>query len=37
MVKGMEIFREYFRDYTDQYVLIGGTEAIYQLLSESYL
>jgi len=24
MVKGMEIFREYFRDYTDQYVLIGG-------------
>ena len=24
MVKGMEIFREYFQDYTDQYVLIGG-------------
>lgn len=24
MVKGIERFREYFRDYTDQYVLIGG-------------
>lgn len=25
MVKGLDIFREYFKDYTDQYVLIGGT------------
>ena len=24
MVKGLNLFREYFRDYTDQYVLIGG-------------
>ena len=24
MVKGIEIFKEYFRDYTDEYVLIGG-------------
>ena len=24
MVKGVEIFKEYFKDYTDQYVLIGG-------------
>lgn len=24
MVKGIEIFREYFSEYTDQYVLIGG-------------
>lgn len=25
MVKGLELFKEYFKDYTDQYVLIGGT------------
>ena len=24
MVKGIDIFQEYFKDYTDQYVLIGG-------------
>lgn len=24
MVKGIDIFQDYFRDYTDQYVLIGG-------------
>ena len=24
MVKGINRFKEYFRDYTDQYVLIGG-------------
>ena len=24
MVRGIERFREYFRDFTDQYVLIGG-------------
>lgn len=27
MVHGLEIFREYFKDYTEQYVLIGGTAA----------
>lgn len=25
MVKGLELFKEYFKNYTDQYVLIGGT------------
>lgn len=34
MVKGIEIFREYFRDYQDQYVLIGGTAC--DLLFEEY-
>lgn len=24
MVKGLDRFRDYFRDFTDQYVLIGG-------------
>ena len=24
MVKGLELFKEYFKDYKDQYVLIGG-------------
>ncbi|MGN0153354.1 MAG: hypothetical protein ACI4A3_02810 [Lachnospiraceae bacterium] len=24
MVKGLDMFREYFAEYTDQYVLIGG-------------
>ena len=24
MVKGIDVFRDYFRDYTDEYVLIGG-------------
>jgi hypothetical protein len=24
LVKGLEIFREHFRDYADRYVLIGG-------------
>ena len=24
MVKGIDRFKAYFRDYTDQYVLIGG-------------
>ena len=27
MVKGLEIFRVWFKDYADQYVLIGGTAA----------
>ena len=25
MVKGLEIFKEHFRSFADQYVLIGGT------------
>jgi hypothetical protein len=25
MVKGLEVFREHFRNYADRYVLIGGT------------
>lgn len=24
MVKGIERFRDYFQDFTDEYVLIGG-------------
>lgn len=24
MVKGIDFFQKYFREYTDQYVLIGG-------------
>lgn len=24
MVKGLDTFRDYFSDFTDQYVLIGG-------------
>lgn len=24
MVKGIDVFRNYFTDYVDQYVLIGG-------------
>ena len=25
MVRGLDTFREYFRDYTDNYIIIGGT------------
>ncbi len=25
MVKGLDVFRDYFRDYADKYILIGGT------------
>lgn len=25
MVKGLELFQEYFKDFTDNYILIGGT------------
>ena len=25
MVRGLDIFRDYFKDYTDKYILIGGT------------
>lgn len=25
MVKGLNVFREYFKEYENQYVLIGGT------------
>jgi len=24
MIKGLDIFKEFFRDYQEQYVLIGG-------------
>ena len=27
MVRGLAIFRSWFRDYADQYILIGGTAA----------
>lgn len=27
MVKGLDLFREWFADHRDQYVLIGGTAA----------
>ncbi|MBC2717822.1 MAG: hypothetical protein HF978_21165 [Desulfobacteraceae bacterium] len=25
MVRGLDLFRDYFKDHADQYVLIGGT------------
>ncbi|RZB30108.1 MAG: hypothetical protein SRB1_02388 [Desulfobacteraceae bacterium Eth-SRB1] len=25
MVRGLDLFRDYFKDYTDKYILIGGT------------
>ena len=25
MIKGLDAFKEYFRDFNDQYVIIGGT------------
>ena len=27
MVKGLDVFRTWFKDHSDQYVLIGGTAA----------
>lgn len=33
MVRGIDIFRQYFRDYTDNYVIIGGT-ACDELIAE---
>lgn len=27
MVRGLDVFRDWFADYSDQYVLIGGTAA----------
>lgn len=30
MVKGLDLFREYFSEYTEQYVLIGGAAWIYR-------
>lgn len=33
MVNGLEIFRTWFQDYSDQYVLIGGTAAAIALES----
>ena len=34
MVRGLDIFREFFRDFQDQYILIGGA-ACNILLSKS--
>ena len=34
MVKGLDLFRDYFIDYTDQYVLIGGTAVDIHLSDE---
>ena len=25
MVRGLDVFKEYFKDYTDNYIIIGGT------------
>jgi hypothetical protein len=25
MVRGLEIFKEYFKDYSENYIIIGGT------------
>lgn len=25
MVRGLEIFRQHFKDFTDNYIIIGGT------------
>ncbi|MFZ3161580.1 MAG: hypothetical protein WA134_15720 [Rhodoferax sp.] len=27
MVKGLDVFRAWFKDHADQYILIGGTAA----------
>ena len=29
MVKGIDIFQEYFNEYTDQYVLIGSMQCVF--------
>lgn len=31
MVKGIEVFRKYFAEFADQYVLIGGAPVIFLL------
>lgn len=38
MVRGLDIFRQYFEKYTDQYVLIGGTACTvsFEQLNESF-
>lgn len=38
MVKGLDIFRQYFEKYADQYVLIGGTACTvsFEQLNESF-
>ncbi len=35
MVKGLNLFRDYFREYTDCYVLIGGTASHLALKEEA--
>lgn len=36
MVKGLEIFRDFFRDHADQYILIGGTACDIALQTAGY-
>ncbi len=36
MVNGIEIFRDFFKDYTDHYILIGGA-ACDELLTDAGL
>ena len=36
MVPGLEKFKEYFRDYTNQYVFIGGTAGACRNWSAGY-
>ena len=31
MVRGLELFKDYFKDYQDQYVLIGGSATFLNL------
>ncbi len=31
MVRGLEVFRDWFKGYSDQYVLIGGTAATFAM------
>ncbi len=34
MVKGIDIFRDYFKNYTDNYILIGGAASDEHLSGE---
>ena len=36
MVKGIDVFRDYFMDYPDQYVLIGGAACDISFASNRY-
>ena len=35
MVKGLPIFQEWFKDFENQYVMIGGTAASITMTAES--